>query len=105
MLESTQTVPKPERLSPEEVDELLPQVDGWEISAGGKTLSRTFEMRNFHEIMGLANAIAWVANREDHHPDLELSYKRCTVHFTTHSADGLTLNDFILAARVSALAP
>ncbi|SCZ56328.1 4a-hydroxytetrahydrobiopterin dehydratase [Thiohalomonas denitrificans] len=103
MLENEHCSAEPTRLNKEEVDSLLDEVSGWTVSDEGSTLVREFTFRNFYETMGFANAVAWEANREDHHPDLELSYKRGKVHFTTHSADGLSRNDFILAARVNAL--
>jgi 4a-hydroxytetrahydrobiopterin dehydratase len=49
------------------------------------------------------NALAFIAHREDHHPDLEVGYNRCTVRFSTHSVEGLSENDFICAARIDAL--
>ena len=53
--------------------------------------------------MGFVNALAWVANREDHHPDLAVSYGRCTVRFNTHDVDGISVSDFFCAAAVNAL--
>jgi 4a-hydroxytetrahydrobiopterin dehydratase len=53
--------------------------------------------------MSFVNAVAWVANREDHHPDMEVSYGHCIVRFSTHAVGGLSPNDFICAARVDAL--
>jgi 4a-hydroxytetrahydrobiopterin dehydratase len=51
------------------------------------------------------NALAWVAHQEDHHPDLEVSYKFCKVTWSTHSVGGISENDFICAAKVDALLP
>ena len=53
--------------------------------------------------MAFVNALAWIAHTEDHHPDLSVGYNRCGVCFTTHDAGGLTENDFVCAAKVSAL--
>jgi 4a-hydroxytetrahydrobiopterin dehydratase len=53
--------------------------------------------------MAFVNAMAWVANREDHHPDFTAGYNYCEVTFTTHAIDGLSENDFICAAKVNAL--
>jgi 4a-hydroxytetrahydrobiopterin dehydratase len=53
--------------------------------------------------MAFVNAVAWVAHREDHHPDLEVSYKRCRVRYSTHAIGGLSENDFICAAKLNAL--
>ena len=103
MLENEHCTPAPARLEGGEVENLLQEVPGWSVSDDGNTLIREFTFRNFYETMGFANAVAWEANREDHHPDLQLSYKRGKIHFTTHSANGLSRNDFILAARINAL--
>jgi 4a-hydroxytetrahydrobiopterin dehydratase len=53
--------------------------------------------------MAFVNAVAWIAHAEDHHPDLLVSYNRCTVRFNTHSVGGLSVNDFICAAKLDAL--
>jgi 4a-hydroxytetrahydrobiopterin dehydratase len=53
--------------------------------------------------MAFVNALAWIAHREDHHPDLSVHYNRAVVNFSTHDAGGLTLNDFICAAKTEAL--
>jgi 4a-hydroxytetrahydrobiopterin dehydratase len=80
---------------------ILPQVPGWE--ARGGQITKTFKFQNYHQTMAFVNAVAWVAHREDHHPDMEVGYNRCVVRFSTHSAGGLTENDFISAAKVDAL--
>lgn len=84
-------------------DELLAELAGWALDADGKGINRTYEFNNFHEVMAFANAAAWVAHQEDHHPELLLSYKQCVVHYMTHAIDGLSENDFICAAKVNAL--
>ncbi|MFK3738666.1 4a-hydroxytetrahydrobiopterin dehydratase [Massilia sp. TN1-12] len=81
---------------------LLAQVPGWQ--AAGNRLERRFAFRDFHETMEFVNALAWIVHRENHHPELQVSYKHCTVAFTTHSAgNALSENDFICAARIDAL--
>jgi 4a-hydroxytetrahydrobiopterin dehydratase len=49
------------------------------------------------------NALAWICNTEDHHPELAVSYSRCVVRFNTHSVGGISVNDFICAAKADAL--
>jgi 4a-hydroxytetrahydrobiopterin dehydratase len=53
--------------------------------------------------MGFANAVAFIANAEDHHPDLALSYGKCTVRFNTHDVNGISVSDFFCASKVDAL--
>lgn len=76
---------------------------GWRIADDGKSLRRAFRFANFHETIGFVNAVAWIANNEDHHPDLEVGYDYCRMTFATHSIGGLSPNDFICAAKVDAL--
>jgi 4a-hydroxytetrahydrobiopterin dehydratase len=83
--------------------ELLAAVPGWTLEGGGKEIRRVFEFRNYYETMAFVNAIAWIAHREDHHPDLQVGYKTCGVRYSTHAVGGLSENDFICAAKVSAL--
>jgi len=84
-----------------DIDQLLSRLDGWEERDGH--IAREFEFKNFLRTMAFVNAVAWVALREDHHPDLQVGYNQCRVSFTTHAAGGLTENDFICAAQVDGL--
>lgn len=86
-----------------EVARLVVAVPRWNVVDG--QLERRFDFADFHQTMAFVNAVAWVAHREDHHPDLHVGYNRCTLRYSTHSAGGLTLNDFICAAKVDALLP
>ncbi len=90
-------------LSKAELTAGLGALPGWEPSDDGKAISASFGFANFYETMEFANAIAWIANQEDHHPDLALSYNRCVVLFTTHAVGGLSENDLICAAKVQRL--
>ena len=84
-------------------EKLVAQLPGWELSDDGKFLSRNYEFKGFYRTMAFVNALAWVANQENHHPDFEVGYNYCNVRFTTHAIDGLSENDFICAAKVNAL--
>jgi 4a-hydroxytetrahydrobiopterin dehydratase len=81
----------------------LALVDGWTQRDGA--IEKSWRFGNFHETMAFVNALAWIAHAEDHHPDLALGYGHCTVRFNTHSVGGISINDFICAARVDALLP
>ena len=85
-----------------EIERLLGEVPGWSRD-GVQKIARTFEFKNFHETIEFVNALAWVIHREDHHPDMSVSYNRCHVVFSTHSVGGLSKNDFICAAKINAL--
>lgn len=91
-------------LNEEEIKQYLPEVSSdWQVSKDGKWISRRFEFKGFYKTMAFVNAIAWIANQENHHPDMEVGYNYCNVKYMTHAVNGLTKNDFICAAKVDAL--
>ena len=87
-------------LSKQQAETLLPQIRGWSISDDGLMIFRDFQFKGFLSTMAFVNAMAWIANQEDHHPDLHVSYRTLRVELTTHALGGLTENDFILAAKI-----
>lgn len=92
-------------LSPDSSRELLRALDpAWQIATDGRSIARRFEFPDFARAMGFAGAVAWIAEREDHHPDLEVGYGYCRVKWWTHAVGGLSGNDFICAAKVDRLA-
>lgn len=91
----------PQALNQEQIRTLLSQLDGW--TQQNSTIGKTFEFKNYYQTISFVNAIAWVANREDHHPELGVGYNKCKVEFSTHSVNGLSENDFICAAKIDAL--
>jgi 4a-hydroxytetrahydrobiopterin dehydratase len=92
-------------LSTNEVNHFLNQVDHWTISHDGTFISKKFTFKGFYKTMAFVNAIAWIANQEGHHPDMEIGYNYCLVKYTTHAINGLTKNDFICAAKIDKLEP
>jgi 4a-hydroxytetrahydrobiopterin dehydratase len=90
-------------LSRDQARALLVQTPGWLLNDATTELSRSFKFKNYYETMAFVNALAWIAHREDHHPDIEVGYNRCHVRFSTHSIKGLSENDFIGAAKLNAL--
>jgi 4a-hydroxytetrahydrobiopterin dehydratase len=82
----------------------LKQIDSeWSVDTTGRSIERDFRFKGFHKTMSFVNAVAWIANREMHHPDLQVGYGHCRITLTTHAIDGLSENDFILAARIDEL--
>jgi 4a-hydroxytetrahydrobiopterin dehydratase len=77
--------------------------EAWSISDDQKSLRRALKFRDFFRTMSFVNALAHVANTEDHHPDLKVGYNYCEVTFTTHAIGGLSENDFICAAKLDRL--
>ena len=80
--------------------ELSPQ---WTLHEAEKQLHRRFEFSSYYHTIAFVNAVAWIAEQQDHHPELNVGHKICEVRYTTHAANGLTLNDFICAARIEQL--
>ena len=97
---SVQRAPK---LVPDQVEALLREVPGYELDAQRASIQKEYKFTDFYETIAFVNALAYIANQEDHHPDLAVTYNKCQVTFSTHDAGGLTENDFICAARVNAL--
>ena len=92
------------RLTEASIRELMPQLPGWSLVEGGHALAKTFRFADYYRTIAFVNALAHVANREDHHPDLSVHYDRCEVRWSTHDVGGLSENDFICAAKIDALA-
>ena len=84
-----------------EVTAQLQVLPGWSAERGA--IARTFRFSDYHETIAFVNALAWVTHTEDHHPDLAVGYDRCEVRYGTHSVGGISVNDFICAAKVDAL--
>jgi 4a-hydroxytetrahydrobiopterin dehydratase len=79
----------------------LAMVSGWRLHDGA--IEKTFTFANYHETMAFVNALAWISHAENHHPDLAVSYGRCVVRYNTHDVGGISVNDFICAAKADAL--
>lgn len=75
----------------------------WRLADDAASIRREFRFKDFYRTMSFVNALAHVANIEDHHPDLEVGYGVCRVEFTTHAIKGLSENDFICAAKIDRL--
>jgi 4a-hydroxytetrahydrobiopterin dehydratase len=81
--------------------ELLAQLEnGWSLAADALSIRRELSFKDFYRTMSFVNAVAHLANIEDHHPDLEVGYNYCRIVFTTHAVGGLSENDFICAAKI-----
>ena len=92
-------------LTPEEVARLSPQAPAWKVTEkdGIPRLSRAFTFKDFRAALAFANQVGELAEREQHHPDLHVSWGKVVVETWTHKIKGLHTNDFILAAKTDAL--
>ena len=91
-------------LDEEEITRYLAQLASeWQAAEDKKSISRTFSFKNYYHTISFVNVVAMIAHQQDHHPDMTVSYNRCCVEFSTHSVGGLSLNDFICAAKVDGI--
>ncbi|WP_134681889.1 4a-hydroxytetrahydrobiopterin dehydratase [Paracoccus ravus] len=88
-------------LTPEEIATHLPDLPGWVLAEDSKSIRREWRMRNFRQAAALANLVAWQAEDANHHPDILFGWGHVRVTFATHSANSVTLNDLIMAARIN----
>lgn len=94
-----------EPLTADQARELLAALhDDWVLSDDKLEISRVFEFPAYSRTLAFANAVAWIAISEGHHPVLTVSYGSCAVSYTTHAINGLSDNDFICAAKIDRLA-
>ncbi len=89
-------------LSRDEAEKLREQTPGWEIK-DDSTIEKTIKFPNFVEAMKFANRITKLAEEENHHPNLHISWGKMRIELTTHAIGGLSINDFILAAKIDKL--
>lgn len=82
-------------------DMLLVQVPDWRREE--REIVRDFNFKNHYEAIAFVNAVAFISHQQDHHPTMIVGYNRVSLRYSTHSVNGLSENDFICAAKVSAL--
>jgi 4a-hydroxytetrahydrobiopterin dehydratase len=90
-------------LNKDESKVLLKQLQGWTLSGDAKWLSKDFKFKDFKEALTCVDKIGAIAESEEHHPDIQLSWGKVSVELTTHAIGGLSENDFILAAKIDEL--
>jgi 4a-hydroxytetrahydrobiopterin dehydratase len=90
-------------LGQQEIAGLLPVLPGWSLGPDAADLRKDFTFPDFARALAFVNALGWIAEQENHHPDIELGWGRCRVRFSTHDVGGISRNDFICAAKTEAL--
>jgi 4a-hydroxytetrahydrobiopterin dehydratase len=93
---------KPAKLGDEEVENRMLRLRGWSQEDGA--ISRTLQFRDFKESKAFVDRVAEVAERDQHHPDIHIEYDKVRLVLSTHSAGGLTDNDFKMAEQIDRLA-
>ncbi|MBI1870981.1 MAG: 4a-hydroxytetrahydrobiopterin dehydratase [Chlamydiae bacterium] len=88
-------------LSPEQVRIYFSQLSGWEMTSDGKGLIKNLKAKDFQTVLTLVNKMGACAEEENHHPNLYIHhYRNLRIELSTHAIDGLSENDFILAAKI-----
>ena len=91
-------------LDKDKAQEFLKNTPGWQITPDGKGIAREFVTKNFITAVNFINAVAQIAEGENHHPDIHLTgYRHLRIDLSTHALGGLSENDFILAAKIDQL--
>lgn len=88
-------------LAQAQIDAALTRLPGWEHKDGA--IGKTFSFGAYADTIAFVNAVAEIAQHEDHHPDMYVGYDQCHVAYRTHSVGGLSENDFICASKIEAL--
>ena len=93
-----------EALNAQQIQLMRPQIaNEWVVAEDLLSLQRKFQFKNYYQTMAFVNALAWIAHQENHHPDLVVCYNHCEVTWSTHALKGLSINDFICAAKTDKL--
>lgn len=88
-------------LTAEQVTLELGRLNGWSLA--GREIRKTFERKDFARAMGFVGSVALLAEKANHHPDIDIRWNKVTLTLSTHSAGGLTEKDFRLAAEIDGL--
>ena len=85
------------------IETALKQLANWRYDDDSLSLEKEFEFKSYLKTISFVNAIAWLANKENHHPELVVSFNKCIVRLTTHDEGGVGEKDFSLAKKIDAL--
>ncbi len=90
-------------LTKEEATFYMKDVSEWTLAEDITLISRLFKFKDFVEAMVFVNKVAELAEKEGHHPDIKIVWNKVTIELTTHAVRGLSVNDFIVAAKIDAI--
>ena len=88
----------------DEAEILMKQLKGWTLSGDARWISKEFKFKDFAEALAFTDKVGAIAEGDGHHPDIQLSWGKVVIELTTHAIKGLSENDFIIAAKVDAIA-
>ena len=93
----------PQLLTETELNVQLKEIPEWKVSPDKGSISRTYKFKDYHQTLLFINTAVVIINKENHHPDIQFGYNRCSIQFSTHSAGGITIFDLICAAQIEQL--
>jgi len=86
-----------------EIEMALKQFQNWRHDVDGRLLEKEFEFKSYLKTISFVNAVAWLSNKENHHPELVVTFNKCIVRLTTHDEGGVGEKDFSLAKKIDSL--
>lgn len=99
--QNSQTIKK---LSAQDINEYLTNsLPDWQFDNINNIIFRKFEFKNFKQTIFFINAVAFICEKECHHPDAKFGFNYCEIAFSTHDVDGISINDMICAAKIDKL--
>ncbi len=90
-----------------EIHKYQKKVDGWNVNKNDKNISfleKSFKFKNFQDSQDFVNNVGKISEEEGHHPDITFGWGYAKINITTHAIEGLSENDFILAAKIDQIA-
>lgn len=83
-----------------EAQKLLTEIPSWTLASDARSITKSYAFKNFADALAFTNTVGAVAEHEGHHPDIALTWGKVEITLTTHAINGLSVNDFILAAKI-----
>ena len=90
-------------MNTQEINQKLQSIKEWTYDSESRSLKKVFPFKTYTKNLAFVNAVAWIANKLNHHPDMEVSFDKCVIKITTHDAGGISEKDFELAAQIDLL--
>jgi len=91
------------KFNPNQISEYLSNLDNWSVNEEQKMIFKKFNFKNFNQALNFTNKVGELADEEGHHPDISLGWGYALIMLHTHAIKGLSINDFILAAKIDVI--
>ena len=91
------------KMSIDKIEQHLLKIDNWKLNENKEMVFKKFKFKNFKKALQFTNSVGIIAEEEGHHPDISIGWGYCLIIIHTHAIKGLSINDFILAAKIDQL--